>query len=572
MKTHNLTNALKNKTQKPNKFVKTMSNVGYTYNGALTQKSTGQKNLDFFAISGSFGEHTSEETILNSFKEAYKESKILAIKNLFHLRDIHEGKGRRRAFRVIWDKFLNKDLRKALAPYLPDYGRYDDLVESNIDYVAYLIKKHMNGGEVKNAGLFFKWCPRNGSKLTELCKILKMGKGELRRYIVSNSDTIEQKICKNEFGQIDYSKLPSIAGFKYSELFRRKDEERYTKFLEEAKKNKELLKATNLTPADIYVKWERGILDNETIELFWKNLENVVGKSTKNFIPVCDVSGSMEGIPMNNSISLGVYLAENNNSPFKDFVVTFSEKPKFLYLDPAMSLAEKFELVSEDVGYNTDLQKTFDVILKKAVDEKMKNEDMPEYVIIFSDMEFDNPSINGTETNFEAIKRKYQEAGFNCPRLVFWNLNGREGNLQANFDENGVYQISGFSPKVISMLMKGEFKNSLNLMLEILNSERYAFVKRVFDRLANKGKPTKKPFNKNGKFKKPNNGKKLNNGFKKTFNKNGWNNCLNNGYKKPYNKNNNFNKNSQNLGDWKNKYKNFSINQTENIKFNKKWS
>jgi hypothetical protein len=46
-----------------------------------------------------------------------------------------------------------------------------------------------------------------------------------------------------------------------------------------------------------------------------------------NCIPVCDVSGSMAGEPMNVAIALSLLVSQVNEPPFKDLICTFSESP-----------------------------------------------------------------------------------------------------------------------------------------------------------------------------------------------------------------------------------------------------
>jgi hypothetical protein len=64
-------------------------------------------------------------------------------------------------------------------------------------------------------------------------------------------------------------------------------------------------------------------------------------------------------------------------------------------------------------------------VLSSAINNNLTREDLPDYIIILSDMEFDSPEVYGRNTNFESIKIKFKACGLEMPTLVFWNLNGR---------------------------------------------------------------------------------------------------------------------------------------------------
>ena len=99
-----------------------------TENGAIGYRTTGKALLDInFAVSSM--RNMNEQQIIDKFIKAFYEDKILAIKWLFYARDIRQGIGERRLFRVCM-KYLaehHKDIVKGIIPLIPEYGRYDDL-------------------------------------------------------------------------------------------------------------------------------------------------------------------------------------------------------------------------------------------------------------------------------------------------------------------------------------------------------------------------------------------------------------------------------------------------------------
>ena len=135
------------------------------------------------------------------------------------------------------------------------------------------------------------------------------------------------------------------------------------------------------------------------------------------------------------------------------------------------------------MGGSTNFQATFDLILNTAIRNKLSQSDLPDIVLCVSDMEFNLAESqgyydNGRKTNFEAIKQKFEAAGYTVPQLVFWNVQSRsDNNVPVKCDENGVALVSGFSPSIMKMILSSEDMTPETLMLDTLNSERYATVR-----------------------------------------------------------------------------------------------
>ncbi|CAH8389914.1 unnamed protein product [Eruca vesicaria subsp. sativa] len=104
--------------------------------------------------------------------------------------------------------------------------------------------------------------------------------------------------------------------------------------------------------------------------------------SLTNCIAISDVSGSMEGTPMEVSVALGLLVSELSEEPWRGKLITFSETPE-LHLVEGDDLRSKTEFVRDmDWGGNTDFQKVFDLILKVAVEGKLKPEEMIKRVFV----------------------------------------------------------------------------------------------------------------------------------------------------------------------------------------------
>ncbi|XP_058772556.1 uncharacterized protein LOC131646565 [Vicia villosa] len=265
-------------------------------------------------------------------------------------------------------------------------------------------------------------------------------------------------IGANQWNLLPYNRVASVAMQLYKEKFLKHDKERFEKYLEDVKDGKTTIAAGALLPHNII-----GSLGDEdggeVAELQWKRMVDDLLKKGKmrNCIAVCDVSGSMEGIPMEVSVALGLLVSELSEEPWKGKVITFSAEPQ-LHLIEGDNLMSKTEFVSNmDFGINTDFQKVFDRILDVAVNGKLKEEQMIKRIFVFSDMEFDQASANSWETDYQSITRKYKEKGYGSavPQIVFWNLrDSRATPVPAT--QKGVALVSGFSKNLLTLFLDNE--------------------------------------------------------------------------------------------------------------------
>ena len=88
----------------------------YTENGAAARNTTGDARLDLFATIGSL-RRADPERIELLFAEAYQADPLFALKILFYARDIREGLGERRVFRILL-QYLAEYHRRQLLPTL----------------------------------------------------------------------------------------------------------------------------------------------------------------------------------------------------------------------------------------------------------------------------------------------------------------------------------------------------------------------------------------------------------------------------------------------------------------------
>jgi hypothetical protein len=289
-------------------------------------------------------------------------------------------------------------------------------------------------------------------------------------------------MCEKRWDKIDYSKVPSVAMNKYNKAWYRNGGENFTKYLESLKKGEAKINAGAIFPHDIikaafnddyyyYGSNNCATLNDAQIEQ-WKALPNYLGNEEHSILPVCDVSGSMYGLPICISIALGLYLSERNKGDFKDAFITFSSRPQLQYLTGNIN-NRLSQLYNADWGSNTNITAVFELILRRAVESKIPQSDMPNTILIISDMEFD---CCGNMTNFENIKKQYEESEYKLPNIVFWNVNGRAGNVPISINDQGVALVSGASPSVVRGVLADDL-NPEKVMNSIIETDRYSVVK-----------------------------------------------------------------------------------------------
>ena len=501
-------------------------NVSVTENGAVGYRTSGKELLDLnFAVASL--RNASEKAIAEKFVKAFYEDKILAMKWLFYARDVRQGLGERRLFRVVLAYLIetNPEMVIPVINLIPEYGRYDDLWclldnPKSAKIVCQIVDKQLaqdwaNMSANKSISLLAKWMPSvNASSVetkrhaTQLRKALYMNErayrkalAKLRKYL----DVVEVKMSDKNWSEIKYEAVPSRANLIYNSAFLRNDEERRREYLGKLEKGETKINASTLFPHDIVNKYTngghcRGSKD-ATIEALWKALPDTV-KGCGNTIVVADGSGSMTSrvdpksrvTALDVANALAIYFAERSSGQFKNKYITFSERPQLVDFSKCNSLHDKLQMAeAHNEVANTNIEKVFDLILTSAVNNRMRQDELPANVLIISDMEFDScatsgepqmrrsmwgyyssgPRIAPDNRLFDVIAKRYAAYGYKMPRLVFWNVNSRTGTIPVRENELGVALVSGFSVNVAKMVMSGK-TDPFECLLETLNSERYA--------------------------------------------------------------------------------------------------
>ena len=340
----------------------------------------------------------------------------------------------------------------------------------------------------------------------------------------------ERFTSANEWDKIDYSTVPSQANLKYKNAFKTKDGERYKAFLESVQKGEAKINSSVAFPYEIVHKYGAAERPNScfefrlrnstmstdiTLEEMWKALPDFEITGKGDILCVVDTSGSMDNYYGKKSTvtgkeiaySLGIYFSEHNKGQFKDSFITFSRQPKIIKFNENDTLLDKLQnLEAHNIAENTDIERVFDLILYTATKNKYTQSDIPDRVVIISDMEFDRQygshkipdygyyyeDIDSTTMThseedkrlFDAIKAKYEAAGYKLPKLIFWNVNSRTNTIPMVENDLGVLLVSGCSSNVVKMVLS-DAKSPFTAILETLNGERYAPVRKILSEIYN---------------------------------------------------------------------------------------
>lgn len=516
-----------------NKFekalVKTFSNeTVMTENGANAFASSGKLLLDLnFSVSSL--RNASKEEIEKKFSDAFFESPLLAVKWLFFARDVRGGMGERRLFRICFSWLANArpELVKKLIPLVADYGRFDDLLNSGlegdlwktiVDYIVDKLNDDLdNVAEGKPISLLAKWLPspttsssRTRALAKKLYAALGMSEKEYRKTLSklrAKLKLVEVDASASNWSAIDYNTVPSMANLKYKNAFLKHDEDRRRQYLAdlESPDSKAKINSSAAFPCDIvakYVKQEQSkyrynFTADATLEAMWKALPDYVARNADgSTMVVCDTSGSMKMCVGGTSMtaldvahSIAIYFSEKLSGPFKDKWITFSGRPQYVDMNNCKTLADKLTLAySKAEVANTDLKKTFMLILKTAVDNNLKQEDLPSSLLICSDMHFDQGTYNyqsyGADkcSLMKEISDEFAKHGYRVPRCVWWNIAGgfnRSTPIPVQQMENGCALVSGFSPAIAKIVFSAK-ADPYDALVETLSSERYDAIEKVF--------------------------------------------------------------------------------------------
>lgn len=457
-----------------------------TTNGMAAYKSTGNACVSlFYKIGASRGKN-----IIPDFVASLAENPEHTLRIAAWSRDIRGGAGERQIFRDIL-LYLEKndpDAAKALARKVPELGRFDDLLifeGADLKHFAFdMIREALDAGN----GLAAKWMDRKGPVAVELRTYLGLSPRQYRKRLVELTNVVETQMCSKDWDNINFNHVPSLASSRYKKAFQ-KHTTKYAEWTAALASGDPSVKvnAAAVYPYDVLkgmIPYPNGTSKAELDHVVaqWNALPNYVGDAS--ILPLVDVSGSMatpagghgsksKVTCLDVAVSLGLYLADKNKGKFKDTFLTFSSNPELLHLKG--NIAQKIiQMVHSSWAMSTNLEASFDLILKTAINGNVPQEEMPTAVLILSDMQFNRCVHDGNATAMQMIERKFKSAGYEMPQVVFWNLNAYE-NVPVSHDASGAALVSGFSPAILKGVLATDFDrfSPENVMLETIMNPRY---------------------------------------------------------------------------------------------------
>ena len=486
-----------------------------TENGAFAYDSTAQGALlDLFSQIGALRPR-SDQDIRQKFAAAFKEDKLLATKMMFYAGDIREGGlGERRTFRIClrWMAENHPDIVMKNLELIPHFNRFDSLFElvgtkcesAMWEMVAKTLTEDVRAMKSSTTtkhvpvSLLAKWMPSENTSsektramAAKAIRALKLTPRKYRKMLSALRKHIgitERLMSAGEWGKIDYAKVPSYAMHNYGSAFAKHDHERFDAYLKSVSKGETKINAGVLYPYDLVEKYMipgygysgRSYGDcylqtqeNAVVEAQWKALPNYINEGL-NIVAMADVSGSMRGRPMASSIALAIYLAQHNVGAYRNQYMSFTNEPHFINLREGCSLLEAVQkTASAGVGYSTNLMKGMQEILRVAIANRVPKSEMPKALLVLSDMEIDSYFRPNARFDFmDTLEAKFRAAGYECPRLVLWNINARNDTLLSNRED--VVLVSGQSASTFKNLVRAlNGMTAYEYMVSILNGKAY---------------------------------------------------------------------------------------------------
>lgn len=490
-----------------------------TANNALSHETTGSARVNFFF---KVLRDTGDQELITLLENSHKEDIDDTIKLVFQLRDARGGKGERKQFLRCIRWYARNGYDKEvidLLGWMPYYGRFKDLLElldlgEELPHIADAIYKLFANAlrhdrerhrQNKSISLAAKWAPTEGGQFdkkykaaSRLARELGVTLKEYRKVYLAPlrkySNTTEVWMCAQKWNEIPYEKVASVCMFKNRKVFMKHDPQGYAKYLELVKKGDQKMNAGQVFPHQLVESYLSGdgyryrdCAVDPAVEAQWQQLvqhyrenQNInLGKC----LAVCDVSGSMYSggsvSPIKVCISLGLIVAELADPPFGNQILTFHDKPEFCAVKGDTLRDKVANLSKAPWGMSTDFEKTFKLILDVCKRHNLRPEDCPTTIFVFSDMQFNQATrgSNGNElTNYESIRRMYENSGYQMPRIVFWNLNGTTKDFPVTATEQGTALVSGFSPSLMKLFLEGAI-SPYSIMRSAIDDDRYAPLK-----------------------------------------------------------------------------------------------
>lgn len=464
-----------------------------TKEGAKTYEFSMSNALEFFSKAGSLftdrkGFYEGSETALSLFQKTWVVDAELSMKLLLWLRDIRGGSGNRSGARACYSWLANHspEWLAANINWLPLVGRWDDLRSlfgtDAEKYATELWAKALKEDDILAA----KWADRSDKPLR---KHLDMTVGSFRRFLAKlrKNHIVEHKMCTRTWNEIEYSHVPSLAMSRYTNAFNDHDKERFEKYKEGLKKGEAKINAGVLFPHDCIRTARHG--DREIADAQFDNLPNYMEGTDEKVMVISDtsssmdqtVAGSIRAVDISQGLALYCSARMPKDGPFYKKFVGFCDESNFKDWE-GMTFSEAIhnrEIFDGAIG-STKIHTALDLILKTAKIFKVTEDQMPTTLIIVSDMQFHSESggigmyqnygVDGDGSEVEECLKRYEDAGYRKPKVVYWNTSGYAGS-PATIKSPNTALVSGFATGILESLLSGTDFTPKGVMLRAL--EKY---------------------------------------------------------------------------------------------------
>jgi Domain of unknown function (DUF2828) len=470
------------------------------------------------------------DTKIPDYHKMEEDAFVLAFMN----RNIRGGKGERAIsyimFKVLYQE--RPEIMMQLFSLIPHYGYWGDIftiweqwATDEVKACLYdmvktqLDEDNQNMLEKNSVSLLAKWIPREGreypdNKIAKEIAQLMFPDGvfshkmkmyrklitPLNKYL----ETVEIKQCDKEWSDIKPETVPGRAMDKYRSAFlnekknkevrypdnddRIKCAEHFKEHVNKVLKGDAKINASNVLM--VHEIYEHLCVDNLSEDIKnihraqWKMIKDDLNTKGifKNMIAMCDFSGSMDGTPKQVCAAMGLMISELAVGCGKNKIMTFDSTPEWITFPDDMDICDKInitKITSMGQGLSTDFQKAMEVIITDAKKNKTPVVDMPNDLVVFTDMHWDracdstasnsyrnNVKTAPWQTHVEMIRESFKRAGednfgegngYTMPRIVIWNLRPGLNDFHAQADTPGVLNFSGWSQNIFKYLVEKGF-------------------------------------------------------------------------------------------------------------------
>ena len=471
-----------------------------TNEGAKAYKDAISMTVEFFSKAGSVYAntgrkpfYTNEISAKDMFIKAFKEDAVTSFKLAMWLRDCRGGAGNRSGARSIykWLAEYHPEWIKANIHLIPVHGRWDDLVslfttQLRTQAGAFWASAIQNG-DVLSA----KWAKRHYKPIR---MALGMKEAEFRKLLSSirKDHIVEHKMCQKKWNQIQYNKVPSVAMARYTRAFDKNDHERFQRYKDALVRGEATVHADTLFPHDCIRTAFHG--DAKIAEAQFDALPDYLEGTDEKIMCICDTSGSMQSVvggsvqAIHVSMGMSLYCSSRLpvDSPFYKRFIAFGSEGRFVdWRKHTFSSALYDRKVFDRAVASTRIDRALGLILKIAKQRNIPQNLMPTTLLIISDMQFtsgatdnsgwDSHGLSEKETLTEIQKamNKFADAGYDAPKIVYWNTAGYEGQQDTVNSEN-IGLVSGFSPSICKAIFGGNDFSPYAIMMRAL--EKYEIV------------------------------------------------------------------------------------------------